>query len=192
MNGPATSSTINAAITGVGAIDSEFVDSLGTAFGLPSTEVRTVLRSALRGTGTAAEGYEIRTGAWRLDLNAAIAKAAACGTVTTLILRGLSTDSIPATVLSVIAPLLFELERVEVSAGDLVVHAQLTEALGDDVVHLTEMYERLPCDIRDELSVREFVDTVERLRESRLVIVGPNGLRLSAPGGTRRFALYLR
>ena len=94
--------------------------------------------------------------------------------------------------LSVIAPLLFELERVEVSAGDLVVHAQFTDAISIDVVHLSEMYERLPSDIHDELPVRELVDVVERLREARLVVVGPDGLRLYAPGAAKRFALYLR
>lgn len=192
MSGPTTSSIISAAIAGEGTIDSEFVAALEAAFDLRSTEVRTVLRSAPRATGTTAEGFEIRTGAWRLDLSAAVAKAAACGTVTTLVLRGLGTDSIPATVLSIIAPLLFELERVEISAGDLVVHAHLTDAIGTDVVQLREMYERLPDDIRDELSVREFVDTVERLLESRLVLVGPNGVSLAAPGTTKRFALYLR
>ena len=69
MSEPTTSLTINAAIAGEGAIDSKFVDALEVAFGVRGTEVRTVLRSALRATGTAAEGFEIRTGAWRLDLN---------------------------------------------------------------------------------------------------------------------------
>lgn len=144
------------------------------------------------GRGSAADGYEIRTGGWRLDLPAAVAKAAACSTVTTILLRGVGADSVPATVLSIVAPLLFELERIEVSAEDLIVHAYLTEAASNDVLHLAELYERLPVDVQSELSVREFAGAVERLRDARLLVVGTEGVKLQHPGAANGFKLYLR
>jgi hypothetical protein len=183
---------VNAAIMGQAAIDSAFVEALSSLVGLPIPEVRSVLRASLRGVDSVIEGYEIRTGVWRLDLNAALAKAVACGTVTTLLLRGLGADTIPATVLSIIAPLLFELERVEVSADDLVVHAYLAEAVGADTVTLTEMYERLPDGVRAELPVREFAGIVEKLLASRLITVGPDGLELRTMASTKPFRMMLR
>jgi hypothetical protein len=121
-----------------------------------------------------------------------VAKAAACSTVTTILLRGVGADSVPATVLSIVAPLLFELERIEVSAEDLIVHAYLTEAASNDVLHLAELYERLPVDVQSELSVREFAGAVERLRDARLLVVGTEGVKLQHPGAANGFKLYLR
>lgn len=183
---------IDTAIRGERPVDSEFVEAMCDGFGLSTVEARTVTRAVLRARNTVADGYEIRTGAWRLDLTAAAAKAVACGTVTTVVLRGLGAESIPATVLSIIAPLLFELDRIEVGADDLVVHAFLVEAARGETVHLGELYERLPNDVRDELSLREFAGIVERLRDARLLVVGPDGVELRAGEANRRFRLHLR
>lgn len=183
---------LSRAVRGDHPIDSHFVDAVATTFGLATPDVRTLVRAALRTAGAPADGYEIRTGGWRLDLPAAVAKAAACSTVTTILLRGLGADSIPATVLSIVAPLLFELERIEVSAEDLIVHAYLTDAASNDVLHLADLYDSLPVDVQSELSVREFAGVVERLREAHILVVGAEGVKLQHLGAARRFKLYLR
>jgi hypothetical protein len=47
---------------------------------------------------------------------------------------------------------------------------------------ISPIYERLPDDVQSELSVREFVGVVERLRDARLLVVGTGGVKLQHPG----------
>jgi hypothetical protein len=182
---------VNAALQGEGALDAELLDAFSGVLDQPVDEVRLALVGALRAQGIPISRLEIRTGAWRLDLETAVLKAVSCSIVTTLVLQGLGADSIPASVLSIVAPFLFELERVDVAAEDVWVHARLLDATQGDVVHLRELYERLPADVRAELSERDFVGVVDRLHAARLVVIGPDGVRiLDRPGG-RGFRLLL-
>jgi hypothetical protein len=182
---------LNAALQGDGVVDAELLDAFSEVLRYPVEDVRLALAGALRARGTPASRLEIRTGAWRVDLETAVLKAVSCSIVTTLVLQGLGADSIPASVLSIVAPFLFELERVDVAADDVWVHARLLDAAQSEVVHLRELYQRLPPDVSAELSERDFVAVVERLQAARLLVIGPDGARIMPRPRGKGFRLLL-
>ena len=182
---------VSAALLGEGIMDAELLDAFSEVLNYPSEDVQLALVGALRANGTSLPHLELSTGTWRLDLKTAALKAVSCSIVTTLILQGLGASSIPASVLSIVAPFLFELERVDVAADDVWVHARLLDAAAGDVVHLRELYERLPPDVRAELSERDFVGVVDRLRAARLLITSPDGVHLAPLPRGKGFRLLL-
>jgi hypothetical protein len=188
MNPPAR---VNAALQGEGTLDAELLDAFSEVLSYPAEDVRLALAGALRARGAQLSRLEVRTGAWRLDLETAVLKAVSCSIVTTLVLQGLGADSIPASVLSIVTPFLFELERVDVAADDVWVHARLFDAAQGDFVHLRELYQRLPPDVRAELSERDFLGVVERLQAARLIVIGPDGMRILPRPAGKGFRLLL-
>ena len=183
---------LNAALCGESQVDSDLVQAIVDALGFPVTDVRIAMRGALRALNAPVTPLEMRTDTWRIDLEGATIKAVSCATVTTLILNCMGAPSIPATVLSIVAPFLFEIERIEISADDVWVHGRLLEAASGDAVHLPELYERLPGDVRDELTVRDFIAIIERLQHARLLSVGPDGVVIHPIEQQAGFALRLR
>jgi hypothetical protein len=184
-------SVVNAALRGEAPIDEGFVAAVGELLASSHEGVRIALRGALRARGAEATGFEVRTGAWRLDLETAALKAVSCAVVSTLVLEGLGADSIPATVLSIVAPFLFEVQRVEVAAADVWVHAHMLEAAAGEELGVKALYDRLPPDVQLELSIPEFIGVVERLRGARLVAVGRDGVEVYPRGRERGFRLLL-
>lgn len=186
--------TENAAIRGLldgeGPVDEEFLEAFAALVCASLPDVRVAVRAALRVHGLAPPGFEIRTGAWRLDLDKAIIKAVSCGAFTTLALQALGEHSIPAAVVAVIAPFVVEVERVEVSAGDYWVYARLLDAANGQQLSAGELYERLPDDIKAEVPAREYLDILERLQAARLLRVGGQGVQLG-DGRARRTRLML-
>jgi hypothetical protein len=182
---------LHAALEGQGVVDAELLDAFSEVLRYPVEDVRLALIGAVRARGAPVSRLEIRTGAWRMDLETAVLKAVSCSIVTTLVLQGLGADSIPASVLSIVAPFLFELERVDVAADDVWVHARLLDAAQGDVVHLRELYERLQPDVRAELSERDFVAVVERLQAARLLVIGPAGVQIMNRPRGKGFRLLL-
>jgi len=175
MTAVASVAMVNAALRGESPVDSDLVLAIADVLGLPDTDVRIAMRSVFRAYNAQVSVLEMRTGTWCLDLEAATVKAVSCATVTSLILGCMGAQSIPVTVLSIVAPFLFEVERIEISAGDVWVHASLLDAASGDTVHLPELYERLPPDVRNELTIRDFIAVVERLQRASLLSLGPTG-----------------
>lgn len=179
-----------ATLAGEQAIDAAFSDSLATVFGADPMVAASVVRSTLRAHAVTPPAWEMRTGGWRIDLPAAVAKSVATTAVATATMLALDVGSIPVTVLSVVAPMLFEIERIEVGAEDLWVHAHLTHSASGSGESLVELYRSLPDAVQEELSPREFAGVVERLLSARLATIDESGVRLeSARSGRVWFAL---
>jgi hypothetical protein len=107
---------------------------------------------------------EIRFGEWELDLQAAATKAVVNGVALTSVLAARGESSIPATVLSVVVPLVFDLRRVVLSSSDRYIFALLLRE-APDRRSIADWYSSLPDEVRDELSELEFRDLIERLEQ---------------------------
>ena len=105
--------------------------------------------------------FEVRIGDWRLDATVATARALVNGVVLTAALAAKGESSIPATVLSVIVPLVFDLERVAISASDRTVYAALLRDAPDRRA-IDGWYNSLPTHLQAEITNLEFRDLIER------------------------------
>lgn len=129
------------------------------------------LRRAARATddvivaGLGEEELHARPGGWIVGLSDAAARGTLAAAVTAGVLAAAGFDQLPALVLPAVLPMLVDIERVELSASEdhllasLRLQPELTEA-----VHSPEaVYDRLPEDLRDQVSLLDFLDFVERL-----------------------------
>lgn len=193
MNQEHTIERVAQAMAGTQPIDESFVAAVGEIIGAPSETVQLALRAALRANEQPVPSLEMRTAGWKLDLNAAILKSVSTATLTTATLSVMGADSVPATVLSIIAPFLFEIDRIEVEAEDFWVHAHLVEVVdANDVTRMSDLYDRLPSEVREELTVREFAGVVERLQEARLLTLQNGGIQVRSSSRKSQFWLSLR
>ncbi|MEO7261786.1 MAG: hypothetical protein ABI047_11100 [Jatrophihabitantaceae bacterium] len=183
---------LNAAIAGKHPIDDTFATALAEMLDTSAAQSRQALMAATRSVGLTPQPFELRTGQWRLDATAAVAKAVACASVSAIVLEALGQTSVTATVLSIVAPFLFEIERIEISAGDVYLHGRLLQELSTAPHKLRDAWAALPPDLRDELPMSEFVSLVERLTQAQLATMTAAGIVLSPSGpGSRGFRLYL-
>lgn len=111
--------------------------------------------------------FEIRVGEWRLDGSRGALAAIVNGVAITAALAALGAASIPAAVVSLVVPVIFNLERVEIRPSDRVV---LVELLQDPWGRkpITDWYAGLPGNIQAEISGLEFRDLVDRLEDAGL------------------------
>lgn len=148
--------------TTIGAGDlAHFLDDLG----LPADDL--VIRMLAGELGIGSSDFEIRIGEWRLNSKVATARALVNGVVLTAALAAKDESSIPATVLSVIVPLVFDLERVAISASDRAVYAALLRDAPDRRA-IDDWYSSLPTHLQAEITNLEFQDLFERLEEAGL------------------------
>ncbi|WP_329554053.1 NACHT domain-containing protein [Streptomyces sp. NBC_00696] len=173
------------------ALDEAVLDRLAALLDMDPAEVSVTVRSLVREHGGDVSAFEMRNNTWRIDLPVAIAKSVLVGVVATSVLQLLGADAVPVAVAAVVAPLVFEIRRVELRPSDAVIHARLSLVADGDAHRLDELYGTLPADVRAELSLMEFADVVERLLRARLAVVGPDGLRLRARDTGRGFRLLL-
>jgi nucleoside phosphorylase len=173
----------------VTAFDESSVDHIAYLLDTDLRDLMVTVQSLLRLHDRALPTYAMRTGKWSLDLPTAVAKSVITGIVTTTVLQALGADSVPVVVLSLIAPLLFAVKRVEIRASDLVVHASLRQAAPQSEASLRELYERLPAEIAAEMTFLQFADVVDRLSQAGLARDGKRGIRLPSRGARRGFLL---
>lgn len=175
----------------LGHIDLAILDRLGAVLDLDRASLSGTMRGVLRANGYDVPPFEIRTNTWRVDLPSAIVKTVIASTVGAAILQLGGVPAFPAALLGLIAPTLFEIRRVEIAAGDATLHLRLHAAVGTGPHGVAELHAKLPARIRDELTITEFTEVLDRLLGARLAVVGPDGIRLRAPTATRGFRLVL-
>ncbi|MFJ9350777.1 SEFIR domain-containing protein [Streptomyces sp. NPDC101237] len=173
------------------SLDAAVLERLADLLDMDLAEVSVTVRSLVRGHGGDVSAYEMRTNTWRIDLPVAIAKSVLVGVVATSVLQLLGADAVPVAVIGMVAPLVFEIRRVELRPSDAVIHARLSLITDGNSHRLDDLYGMLPADVRAELSLTKFADVIERLLQARLAVVGPDGLRVRARGTGRGFRLML-
>lgn len=106
-----------------------------------------------------------RPGGWVVGLRDAAARSALATAITAGVLAVAGFDQLPALVLPAVLPLLVDIDRVELSASDKHVLATLRLQPGvlDQIRSPERLYERLPPELRAQVSLLDFVDFVERL-----------------------------
>jgi|GEM_PF-2593278 len=187
-----TASASAPAADGRAGIDSELISDLARLLILDERELTLTVRCMLDLCGVTAPVYEIRTGSWRIDLPPATAKAVLSGTIAATVMQHMGTGGFPAAILCAVAALLFSIHRVEISRGDLVLHATLLGAGPATADDLSSLYQRLPGDVRNELTVAELADLIERFQHAGLARWNEDGIILvEAPRG-RKVRLVLR
>jgi hypothetical protein len=118
--------------------------------------------------------YQLRVGDWRIDLRAAAARALINGATLTAALAATHQTSVPATVLSVVIPLLFDLERVTLSPTDRYLYAALLNA-PQSSFPVEQWYQHLPARVTAELTELEFRDVMGRLEEAGAIEIDAAG-----------------
>lgn len=118
--------------------------------------------------------YQLGVGDWRIDLRAAAARALINGATLTAALAATHQTSVPATVLSVVIPLLFDLERVTLSPPDRYLYAVLLNA-PQSSLPIEQWYQHLPARVTAELTELEFRDVMGRLEEAGAIEIDAAG-----------------
>jgi hypothetical protein len=139
--------------------------------------------------------FEMRIGRWQIDLPTATARGVVNGVVLTATLSALGEASIPATVLSVVVPAIFDVERVSISPSQRYVYAVLLNApvaTQQDTLSVEQWYARLPARVQAELTLLEFRDIVGVLDEMGNVDLDTHGhLKVVRPSPRRVARLRL-
>jgi predicted nucleotide-binding protein len=177
---------------GTVVIDSATLDQLADALGLDARDVSVRMRSLIDVHQPLAP-FEMRSGAWRVELAPAVAKGIIAGLVGATVLQLADAVNVPFVVLGMVAGLLMQVEQVEVAEADVVVHARLRQVVSDGAERsLTKLYHELPADARDELPFDEFAAIALRLHEVGMVRWTATGVRLRDAGPGRGLRLMAR
>lgn len=161
-----TSNALTVNEDGTASVVGERLDDLLAQLGLQSDEL--AVRVLVGELGLDGSAFEMRIGQWQLNAPVAIARAVVNGAVLTALLATNGESSIPATVLSVIVPLIFDLDRVQLSPSDRAVYAHLTREVPDRKL-VDDWYAGLAPHVRAEITSLEFRDLIERLEDVGLV-----------------------
>jgi hypothetical protein len=121
---------------------------------------------ALAAIGRGSPVLEVRPGGWVVDTTSSLARAAVTAALMTAVMYAGGFDQIPAYVLPAILPLLVDMDRVRLSRSDRQLLAVLrfnAGAAAGQPVHPDVLYDRLPDDVRQDVSPLDFADFTERL-----------------------------
>jgi hypothetical protein len=139
--------------------------------------------------------FEVRVGLWRLDLPAAAARGLVSGAILTGALLAIGEASIPAAVLGVVVPALFDLERVTLAPSERYVYAVLLNApatAAGKAMPVEAWYAHLPARVQDEVTLLEFRDIVGALEDAGTLEVSDLGeVSVEVPSTRRLVRLAL-
>ncbi|MFI7545583.1 hypothetical protein [Actinoplanes sp. NPDC049599] len=144
--------------------------------------------------GEPAADFHFTPAGWEVRLSRATAK----GLMTSAILAGLlaivGADQLPAEVLAVAIPLLFDVEKVELSRGERYLLARLVEVPGavGKTMEQKELYALLPDDIREQTSFIDFVEFLDAFHKAGQADLDNEGGVLLRELSQRRFRLTFR
>lgn len=174
---------------GTALVVADRLDDLLAQLGLESDELAVRVLAGELGLDDSA--FEMRIGQWQLNAPVALARAVVNGAVLTALLASNGESSIPATVLSVIVPLVFDLDRVQISPADRAVFADLARNVPDRKL-ADDWYAGLAPHIRAEITSLEFRDLIGRLEDVGLVSSDDfDVVTVDAPNGATRRRLRL-
>lgn len=107
---------------------------------------------------------EFRPGGWRVDVAATMVRTALTTSILAAALWLSGTDQIPAAVMTAVLPTLIVTERVHLDRRGKYLLTQLQQNVGSAqglAVHPDVLYNKLPLDVRDQLSPLDFQDFLD-------------------------------
>ena len=107
---------------------------------------------------------EFRPGGWRVDVAATMVRTALTTSIMIAALWISGIDQIPAAVMTAVLPMLVVTERVHLDRREQYLLTQLQQSVGSAqglAVHPDVLYNKLPVDVRDQLSPLDFQDFLD-------------------------------
>lgn len=178
----------SAADVGLFTIDAALVTELANALLVNPRDLTIAIRVLVRQHAGLSPAFEIRTGSWHVDLKPAAARAVLTGVIATSAMWLMDVGSVPVAVLAAVASLLFSVRSVELDPSELVLHAQLLKS-GDQLRDVRELHSALPPDMREDLTVAQLHDVVERLHRAGFAAYTEGGIRITRPEHSRSVRL---
>lgn len=129
--------------------------------------------------------YEMRLGEWQIKGTVNAVRALVHGTVVTSALVATGATAIPAVVLAVVVPSLFDLERISISPADRAVYVDLLDG-APGRLQVDDWYDSLSESVRNEITRLEFRDLVGRLHDAGLAEVDSFDVATLDPPSPRR------
>lgn len=130
-------------------------------------------------------GLEFRPGGWRVDVAATMVRTALTTSIMTAVLWLSGIDQIPAAVMTAVLPMLIVTERVRLDRRSQYLLTQLQQNVGSAqglAVHPDVLYNKLPPDVRDQLSPLDFQDFLDTfIAAGRADDAGGGDVRLRDP-----------
>jgi len=128
---------------------------------------------------------EFRPGGWRVDVAATMVRTALTTSIMTAVLWLSGIDQIPAAVLTAVLPMLIVTERVRLDRRAQYLLTQLQQNVGSAqglAVHPDVLYNKLPLNIRHQLSPLDFRDFLDAfIASGRADDAGGGDVRLRDP-----------
>jgi hypothetical protein len=162
------------------------------ASNVPSTEfLRAVSQACSPESGDddgPTDQLALRLGRWRIDLTRQGVRAGLLTAVAAAALASHGLTDLGVVFATAVLPAVFDITRIELSAGDrkLLVELRAKEAFMNVHASTDELYDSLPAATRRQINPYDFADFVERLRASGLIDGARGGtLRLLGPDERR-------
>lgn len=105
---------------------------------------------------------------WSIDLPVVVLQSALTAALLAALVADVGVDSPAVLILAAIIPFLVDVKRISVRESDKRILAVLQPAIGDHQ-SVAEWYEKLPGDLKEEITQVEFLDFLERLSEAGLL-----------------------
>lgn len=144
--------------------------------------------------GEQAAEFSFTPSGWEIRLGRAAAKALLTSAILGGLLAVVGADQLPAAVLAAAIPLLFEVEKVELSGGERYLLTRLVEvpdAMDTAMTH-EQLYALLPDDVRRQTSLVDFIEFLDACHKVGQADVDEEGRVLIRAINDRRFRITFR
>jgi hypothetical protein len=152
------------------------------------------LQAVQAGAGLAPDAdLQFRPGGWQVDVRRGAVQSVIAAALIVGFLVAIGATAIPAAVVPAVVPLFFDVQRVTLTPGQQYLLTELTghkEAL-DGTRTPRELYDRLPGDVRSQLSFMDFTDFLDTCRRAGLADTSAAGTVTVRPAEQARFRITL-
>lgn len=133
------------------------------------------------------EELDLRAGGWTVDLSGGVVRTGLCAALLTGVLAMAGVTALAPVVLPAVLPLLFDVRRTRVTAGDRELLAELIAVprlVGKSFTR-AELYRELPDSLKDDLSRRDLANFLDELSKAGLADKVDGAFRLRSPDQAR-------
>jgi hypothetical protein len=158
------------------AVDSDLIDRVLSTLGVAGSPLEAPARERILADlgQLVGEPFELRVGGWRIDVRKSVVQATIASALMVGAINIAGGGSVPIEVLALALPFLVDVERIELSTADKYVLAQMRlRNFQPDAVKT--WWKALPKRLREEVTYLEFLDLIDRLRESGAIELESDG-----------------
>ena len=147
-----------------------------------------------RSTDESAAEFHFTPAGWEVRLSRSTARVLMTSAILAGLLAIVGADQLPTEVLAVAIPLLFDVEKVQLSRGERYLLARLVEVPGavGATVQQNELYALLPEDVREQTSFIDFIEFLDACHKAGHADLNSEGGVLLRELGQGRFRISFR